>query len=151
MEIPIFNLAKLKKYFYYFFTTNILLAAISSGVYFWIDPRNVNLPFESINTWYFIGSVFVASYIFNQTRKKELEKIIETVDYEEKFRKYELRYKKLLIFNAVSIVFSGFFLVTTQKRLMLYLIILQLVLSLLFYPRKNVIAREIKDDKVVFI
>ncbi|KYP16620.1 MAG: hypothetical protein A1D16_09415 [Flavihumibacter sp. CACIAM 22H1] len=150
MDIPIFNLSTLKKYFYNFIATSIMITAISIGVYFWISTRNIRLPFESINSMYVIGSIFVGTYIFNQLSKKELNRIIETVDYQEKFRKYEHRYKKQLIVNVISIVFSGFFLITTQKRLMLYLIICQLVLSLLFYPKKIVIERELKDDKIIY-
>ena len=150
MDIPVFDLKNLRRYFYYFLAACVLIAIMSIVVMIFTGESETRQILERINTWYLIIFIFFGTYIFNLNSKKELNRIIDTINFEEKFRKYEIRYKKRLIWNALSIAFSGIFLIITQKNLLLYILIIQLVLTPLFYPRKFIITKELKNDEIVF-
>ena len=80
----------------------------------------------------------------------ELRKIIEAKDLEGQFLKYEGFYKRRLIWNTLSISLSGLFFILTIKNMFFYLLIIQLLLSLLFYPRKILISKELNNDNIVY-
>jgi hypothetical protein len=149
MDIPVFDLKNLRRYFYNFLIFCILIALASTALMFAVNLQSLQL-WGRINTWYIIIPLVAVNYLYGVSSKKELNKIIEITDYEEKFRKYETRFVKRLIWNAFSLVVTGVLLIITQKNIFLYILILQMVLLPLFYPRRAIIAKELKNEEIVF-
>jgi len=150
MDIPVFNLSNLKKSFFTFLILCVIIAAISLlGI---ITVRNSALreTISKINSWYIIGAFLIANYFFEQHFKKELKAIKETADYDLKFKRYENRFKKRLVWNASSLLLTGLLFIIDRKNLFLYIMVIQLVLLPVFYPWKKIIAKELEDDDIVF-
>ncbi|MFD2920930.1 hypothetical protein ACFS6H_14495 [Terrimonas rubra] len=150
MDIPVFDLKSLKKYFTGFFVVSVIIAVLSYVAVIFVVSGEAGPKLRQINTWYLTIPLFVWTYVQSLNSKTALNEILETTDYEQRFKKYEAHYKKRLGWNLVSIALTGVFLIITQKNFVLYFMILQLVLTSAFYPRKAIIAKELKDDTIVF-
>ena len=150
LDLPVFNLKVLKQYFYYFVAALLLITATSFLLTGLIQHTQWYGALQKINTWMLFLVLIAASFWYTSRSKAELKKINETGDMEAKFRKYESFYKKRLIYNAVSVGFSGLLFIITQKNVFFYIIIFQLLLSFLMYPRRQTIARELQNDNIIF-
>lgn len=150
LDFPIFPTANLKKAFYYFLAFNILVFLASMLLTAVSGNHIPGRAFVLSNTWLIMLALLLLSFAFTAKSKKELGKILATPDYREQFAKYETYYKRKLIWNASSIVISGFFFVMTERNLFFYFLLIQLILSLAFYPRKRIISEELKNPEIVF-
>jgi hypothetical protein len=151
LDVPIFYLKTLKKYFYYFFAGNIIVVSLSFLLVGLFDNRINPSLINSANTWVAIGMLFVITSFFGQRSKRELKALLEIKDYTEQFSLYENYFKKKLIWNGISIILSGTFWVLTEKNTFFYVLILQLILSVVFYPNRKLIAKELKNTDIVFV
>jgi L-asparagine transporter-like permease len=105
---------------------------------------------EKIDSMYLFGIIFLVNFLTNKASNKELNKISETQNFDEKFKLYELFFQKKLIWNFISILLSTLFWISFQKNLFLYIILIQLILTPLFYPRKKLISKELNREDIVF-
>lgn len=150
LDLPVFETSNLKRSFYYFLAFNILVF-LGSMLLAAITGNHIpGKAFVMNNTWLIMLALMLLSFAFTAKSKKELGVVLNTPDYTQQFLKYEAYYKRKLIWNASSIVISGFFFVVTEQNLFFYFLILQLVLSLAFYPRKRIISEELKNPEIVF-
>jgi membrane protease YdiL (CAAX protease family) len=150
LELPVFERSTVKRTFYYFLAFNvivcavsILLAAISSD----------NIPgkrFVTNNTWSIMGALLFLTYAFTSKSKKELIKVLDTSDFKELISRYESYYKKKLIWNGFSIVISALFFVMNNKNLFFYILIIQLLLSMAFFPTKGLVRKELNNNDIIF-
>jgi hypothetical protein len=150
LDLPIFDLLDLKRSFYYFFVFNLIIMTV--GIFFrgalgilvnyGIIPKNT--------TWIIFILLIIPSYIYSNWSKKEIKKIIAITDFREQFEKYEQFFKNRLLWNTLSVGISAAFLLIINKNSFFYILIIQAVLSLLFYPGKRVISRELSNSDIVF-
>jgi hypothetical protein len=151
LDIPVFDTKPLKRYFYYFLGFNITLV----GTVILLTSLFNSLPeysiLSSINTWMLFLVLLGGSFLFSAQSRKELKAINKSEDFAQKFARYEKYYKKKLVWNASSLVASGFFFLFTHRNYFFYMLLLQLALSLLFYPRKSLLSKELENTEIVFV
>lgn len=150
LDFPVFELSNLKKAFYYFIAFNILVFMGSVFLTAVTDSRIPGRAFVTGNTWIIMFALLILSFVFTAQSRKELKAVLAIPDYREQFVKYETYYKRKLIWNAFSIVVSGLFFVMTSRNIFFYFLIIQVVLSLAFYPRKRMISEELNNPEIVF-
>jgi hypothetical protein len=151
MDIPVFNLKTLKQYFYYFLAVCVLLSIVIVVLTISTRDSQTRRILTRATSWYYIIPIFILTYLVDRQSKRELVRIIEMDDYAKKFKKYEIQYKNKLIWNAVSVGFTGFLLIISQTNIFLYILIFQLVLIPVFYPKKSIITKDLKNDEIIFI
>lgn len=150
MDIPIFNLKHLRLSFYYFLFASLFAFLAGVLIVMLIDAELLLSFSEKIDSMYLFGIIFLVNFLTNKASNKELNKINETQNFDEKFKRYELFFQKKLIWNFISILISILFWVGFQKNLFLYVILIQLALTPLFYPRKKIISKELNVEDIVF-
>lgn len=149
LDIPVFDTKGVKRSFYYFFAFNAILTAtvVIGTVVFDISFQSY---LQRINTWVVFLLLFAGTFYFSQKGKKELNAILETTDIPKKFARYESYYKQKLIWNSFSLVTASILLLLSSKKYFLYLLLLQLVLSWIFYPGKKLLTKELQVEGIVF-
>lgn len=150
LDFPVFETSNLKKAFYYFLAFNIL---VFLGSILLTTVAGSHIPgraFVMGNTWIIMLALLLLSFVFTAQSRKELKAVLAIADYREQFLKYETYYKRKLIWNAFSIVVSGLFFAITSRNLFFYFLVIQVVLSLAFYPRKALIGQELNNNEIVF-
>lgn len=150
LDLPVFETSNLKKAFYYFLAFNFLVFLGSMLLAALTGNHIPGKAFIMNNTWLIMLALMLLSFAFTAKSKKELGAVLNTPDYTQQFLKYETYYKRKLVWNASSLVISGFFFVLTSKNLFFYFLVIQLVLSLAFYPRKKMISQELNNPEIVF-
>ncbi len=151
LELPVFNLKRLKQSFYYFLVINFILTVISIVLVALFGEATKYNYLDKINYWVLFLILFVPSYLFGLKSKAELKKISESTDFEQQFSKYESFYKKRLIGNGISFAVTGLLFVLTLKNTFFYILLFQLLLSLVFYPRKSLISKELNNSEIELI
>ena len=151
MELPVFDLRNLKRYFYTFYASCLLISITAIGLYILQILHYVYLPFGRPKALPFFIIIGVLTFFYGRYRRKMLSVISETPVFEEKVRKYEKLFVKTLYWNGFSLFITGMYLVTARSQVMLYVLIFQLVFSLLAYPRKQIIAKELREEDILFI
>jgi len=150
LDIPVFDTKPLKRYFFYFLGFNIILVVIVivlTGLFNTMIDRSI---LGRINTWYIFFILLSGSFMYSAKSKRELKAINQLEDFTQKFIGYEKYYKKRLIWNAFSLLTCGIFFILTNKNYFFYMLLLQLVLSLLFYPRKSLLSKELENTEILF-
>ena len=150
LDLPVFDLRNLKRSFYYFFVCNLIFTIV--GIFFRGGLgllTNYSLLTRN-TTWIIFILLLIPSYIYSNWSKKELKKTIAISDFGEQFEKYEQFFKKRLFWNTLSLGSTVAFVLLTNKNSFFYILIIQLILSLLFYPGKRVISRELSNSDIVF-
>jgi hypothetical protein len=150
LDIPVFDTKGLKRYFYYFFTVNIIIVATSILLTALSYSSISHSVINRVNNWILFLILFAGAYIFSARSKKELKSINATEDFVQKFAMYEKYYKKKLIWNSFSLATSSIFFLLTNKNYFFYILIIQLVLSLVFYPSKKLLSKELQNNDIVF-
>ena len=151
MDIPVFNIKTLKHYFYYFFAACILMVIAMVVLTIVTKGSETRRTLASVTSWYYIIPIFALTYLADRKSKRELARIVEMDDFAQKFKRYEIQYKNKLRYNAISIAFTGFLLIISEKDIFLYILIIQLLITPVFYPRKIIISKDLKNDGIVFI
>jgi len=151
LNVPVFNLRQLKRHYYTFLLISLCLAIVSILIngYF---PLQVPEPVaKAVRSWGTFLLLLLLSFVYSGLQKKELKKILQTEDADQKFPLYERYYKYKLLWSVFSLcLLSGCWLISHSKFL-LYFILIQLVLSLMFYPSRRVISKELKEMEIVFV
>ncbi len=150
MDLPIFNLKHLRLSFYYFLFASLFVFFAGLLIVMLMDAEILLSYSEKIDSMYLFGIIFLVNFLTNKASNKELNKISETQNFDEKFKLYELFFQKKLIWNFISILLSTLFWISFQKNLFLYIILIQLILTPLFYPRKKLISKELNREDIVF-
>ena len=149
LDLPVFDLRNLKRAFYYSLACNLVIAI--AGIFFrgalgvW-----VNYAFSRSTGWIIFILLLIPSYLYSSWSKKEIKKITAITDFTEQFGKYEQFFKRRLLYNTLSLACSAAFLLMLNKNSFMYVLVIQSVLSLLFYPGKRIIARELGNSDIVF-
>jgi len=103
-----------------------------------------------INSWYVLCVFLVINFFFGRYFRNELKAIKETADYDLKFKRYEDRYRKRLIWNGFSLLLTCFLFISSAKNFYLYLLLIQLLLLPVFYPWKKIILKELGEEDIIF-
>jgi hypothetical protein len=150
LDLPVFDLRNLKRSFYYFLACNLILGII--GILFkgslstLVDPGTAT----RYTTWIIFFLLFIPTFIYSNWSKKVIRKIIALTDFSVQFEKYEQFFKKRLLWNTLSVLISVAFLLIINKNSFFYILIIQSFLSVLFFPSKRVISRELNNTEIVF-
>gem|GEM_PF-1892482 len=150
LDLPVFNLKNLKRAYYNFLIVNVIITVGSILIMIILGDEINHKFYDKINTWIIIGVIFIGNYIYGINSKKELKSILEIREIEIQFSKYERFFKKRLAWNSISPIITGTFYIATNKNVFLYILITQMILSLLFYPNKKVISKELNNSEIVF-
>jgi hypothetical protein len=149
LEIPVFDTKNVKRTFYYFFALNVILTL---GVI--IIPTVFDISFTHIlgrnDNWVLFLALFAGNYFFAGKSRRELQAIMATTDIPEKFLKYENYYKQKLIYNFFTLVIASIVIIFIGRAYFLFLLGLQLVLSLMHYPTKKLLSKELQVEGIVF-
>ena len=151
LGVPVLTLTNLKRSYYYFIAFSILLT---------IGALLLNLVFKSlidhsffnrINSWVLFFILLVGAFLTSYVDKKEYKTIFDTADLETRFAAYEKYYKRKMFWNALSIAITAILYVGTGKNIFLYVLLMQLFMSIFFYPGKKFISTILKDQDAVTI
>lgn len=151
LGVPVFNLKDLKRSYYYFLAFNIV---------FTIGALLLNLVFRSlidhslfnrINSWVLFFILLAGAFLTSAVDKKEYKAIMETAEPEARFAAYEKYYKRKMFWNAITFAITAILYVGTGKNIFLYILLIQLVMSLTFYPGKKFMSNIFKDQDAVTI
>lgn len=149
-DLPVFNLQPLNRSFYYFLITNLIIAFVSIFIIpSLIDIDKIRL-LDKVNTWILFIVLFGISFLSGYRNKTALKKILETQNPDDQFRMYESFFKGRLIWNSFSFGLSGLLFILTMKNVFFYILIIQLLLSIVFYPRKAVISKELNNNEIIY-
>ena len=150
LDLPVFDLRNLKRSFYYFLACNLILGIV--GIIFKgaLSSLVSHDTITRYTTWILFFMLLIPSFIYSNWSKKEIKKIITISDFSVQFEKYEQFFKKRLLWNTLSVVISVAFLLIMNKISFFYILIIQSFLSLLFFPSKRVISRELNNNDIVF-
>jgi hypothetical protein len=150
INLPVFDLRNMKRYFFIFLVVNLgicVAAVFLTG--FFSTALYPNL-FKGAQSWILLGVLFAISTVYGSKAKKELNAILETDLYEEKFRKFEIYHKRRCVWNTFSLFLTCCFFVLTNRNFLFYFLIAQLILTLIQYPSRRLIRRVLKNDDIIF-
>ena len=150
MELPVFELKPLKKAFTLIMCLNVML--IGLGL---VLPQLADFsPFRK----YAVGStgrillfiLLILSIALSFKWKKELNTILSIESFDERINRCQTFCIKRLWTNFVSLAFTFILVILTNGKFMFYYFLFQSILSLLGYPNKKFIAKELNDDQIIF-
>lgn len=150
INLPVFDLRNMKRHFFIFLVVNLgICVAAVFLIGFFSTALYPNL-FKGAQSWILLALLFAISVIYGSKAKKELKVILDTALYEEKFRKFEIYYKKRVVWNTFSLFLTCCFFVLTNRNFLFYFLIAQMILTLIHYPSRRLIRRVLKSDDIVF-
>jgi hypothetical protein len=150
MDIPVFNLSNLKKSFFTFLILCIIIGVVTIFGLTTIRNSELGRMIYEINSWYVLSVFLVINFFFGRHFRNELKAIKETTDYDLKFKRYEDRYRKRLIWNGFSLLLTCFLFISSAKNFYLYLLLIQIILLPVFYPWKKIILKELGEEDIIF-
>ena len=151
LDLPVFDTKNLKRSYYTFLAVTLVLAVATIVCDIFAKSligKPLLLGDRSIR-WMLIAISLGASFYFGNKSKKELKLVQETENWDQKFEMYERYYKRKLIWNTFSLVLTCAFLLGSNSRIFLYLLIFQALISLVFYPGKLLLTKELKTQDII--
>jgi hypothetical protein len=151
LGVPVFNLKGLKRSYYYFLSFNLICT---------IGALLLNLVFKSlidhsffnrINSWILFFILLAGAFLTSYVDKKEYKTIMDTAEIEERFAAYEKYYKRKMLWNAITFAITAILYVGTGKNIFVYILLIQLVMSVMFYPGKKFMSTILHDQDAVTI
>lgn len=151
LNVPVFNLRLLKRHFYTFLIISICFAFASILISLYIPVLVPEAVVKAVKSWGLFLLLLTLSFLYSRLQKKELKKILHTEDTDQVFPLYGRYYKNKLIWGAFSQLLLNAFWLITHAKFMFYIILIQLILGLMFYPSRRVITKELKNMEIVFV
>ncbi|MBO9631530.1 MAG: hypothetical protein J7578_00330 [Chitinophagaceae bacterium] len=153
LDIPVFDLKPLKKYFNYFLIAVVSIAAICivSVTVFHSQYFLSVYYLQGNNNWYFLGAALLLTYVSGTLQKKSMKAVQQAEDTELKFSLYTKYYSRKLFWGAFSFFITGLLWMMTGGKFLFYFFVFQFVLSLVFHPNKAIITRELNIGEIEFI
>jgi len=102
------------------------------------------------NSWSLFIFLFIVAFLQGQVSKRDLTQLREFNGAEGLFNKYTQFYKKRLLLNFIPVFFCAILFVLTFRNIFFYLLLIQIVFSVIFYPRKGQILRDLPGREIVF-
>ncbi|HEX6181520.1 MAG TPA: hypothetical protein VFZ47_09745 [Chitinophagaceae bacterium] len=150
LDFPVFDTKNLKRFYYYFITFILLLAAATIACdLFAKSLLGKPLLNDKFAGWALIAVALFLGFYFGNKSKKELKLVQEAENWDEKFTMYERYYKRKLIWNAFIIVLNCAFLLGSTSGFFMYFLIFQVLISLVFYPGKTLLTKELKTQEII--
>lgn len=150
LDVRLFDLRPLKKYFYYYVGAAVFFGGLVAYVFYSKNNPIGYVPRQFLDNTNMIIILFAATFLYSRFSKKELEKIIQTKDDSKKFEAYISYSKKRTIWNLFSLLVTAALFLATYSKVFLIIFILQLSLSIFLYPRKSFILQELKERDLEF-
>lgn len=151
LGVPVLNLTSLKRSYYYFMIFNALLTVGSLLLNLVFKSLIDHAFFNRINSWVLFFILLAGAFLTSYIDKKEYKTIMDTADLETRFAAYEKYYKRKMFWNGLTFAISAILYVGTGKNIFLYVLLMQLAMSISFYPSKKFIAFIFKDQDAVTI
>lgn len=151
LDLPIFSLKPLKKLFYKFLFFIILVSIISILCVAILPQLQIEIISKNNLDWMLIGGWFVLGIYKDYKLKLYLKKINYLEKLDSLIEEYTKFYKSRLIWSGLSFCFAAIFYLITYKNLFFYLLLFQLFMSFILYPKKVLITKELKDREFIFI
>lgn len=149
-EIEVFDRTQLKSFFYSFASVTIVFALCCIAFTFIFPKVFDDYQLYSRYSWIiFLAGIGVSIY-FDRTNKTELRKLMQENNIKLVTEGYSKLYKQRLIANGFSIFLTAIILIGNHKRSFLVLLIIQLVLIPVFFPRKTFISKELNREDLIF-
>jgi len=149
--LPVFDLKPLKKEFY-----SKLILALAIGLAGWgitaigLVPTLAALSGKT--SFFILFAIFFAFQTWHHRQiKKILERAIEEPDMDEKFRIYIQYYYKKLFYSVGDVAINSIFFIITLNTWFLYINLIPFVFMLASFPRKVIIAMDLKNDEIEVI
>lgn len=151
LDLPVFDRKPLWKNYYIFMGTVVVIAIASFFITGLVDVSSVGLYLNSQGTLVFLGVFLLISFFISKQRKKDLQAMHQTEDVNQKISMYALFYRKRLFANIFSVVLMAGFWVLTIKNFYFYMLLIQVLISAIYFPNKKVIARELNEPEIEFV
>jgi len=149
-NLDVFDLTELKRFFKSCFFGMALLIAIAFVIARYSMSYNVAFLAGKGFSWLLIGLLFIGTVIYGQYYDRELKRILELENFNEKVQPYTTLYKRRILWNCLSMLFTIGLLILTRKSGYLYFSIFQLVVMIPLFPNKLFIGKELKQDDIIY-
>ncbi|MBX2920698.1 MAG: hypothetical protein KF746_00800 [Chitinophagaceae bacterium] len=141
---------KLKRIFYYFLGLIMLITAISMIIVGIVAISDLPFLKGVTNSSILMIVLVIVSFVQGQISKKDLAKLQHHADAESLFGKYVQYYKRKLLLNSIPVITSAALFVLTNKNIFFYILIIQIPVALVFFPRQAQILKELPGRDIIF-
>ncbi|MEI2707903.1 MAG: hypothetical protein V9E96_02665 [Chitinophagaceae bacterium] len=150
-HLVIFNLKQLKKQAIVFICINCVIVISAYLLSIWLQ-NPIQIPFtENTGQSILIFLFIVPILIYKGGLRKKLQTIQTIENTEEKFQAYEILARKRLFWNSLIITFVAILYLSSYNKYMLYLLIIQCIISCLQFPKKKLIQQELNNPELLFL
>lgn len=150
LDVRLFDLKPLKKYFYYYVGAAVLFVVTVAYVFYSKNNPIGYIPRQFLNNTNLIIFLFGATFAYSWYSNRQLEKIVSIKEDNRKFQSYLTYSKNRTIWNLFSLLITGVLFLATYGKIFLIIFILQLSLSIFIYPRKSFVLKELKERDLEF-